>query len=160
MELSGGNEMKGVVVSVNVSQKKGVRKTRVEKAKAIKNFGLEGDAHAGKWHRQISLLANESIKKMEDFGLKLNPGDFAENITTEGLDLLSLPIGKRLKIGKALLEVTQKGKECHIGCEIRNIVGDCIMPREGIFARVLEEGEIKIGDEIEVLNESSGINNK
>lgn len=148
--------MRGIVVSVNISQRKGVRKTSVEKAKAITNFGLEGDAHAGKWHRQISLLAKESIRKMEEFGLKLKPGDFAENITTEGLDLLSLPIGTRLKIGKALLEVTQKGKECHIGCEIRKIVGDCIMPKEGIFARVLEEGEIKIGDEIEVLNESRG----
>lgn len=152
--------MKGIVVSVNISQKKGVRKTNVEKARAIKNFGLEGDAHAGKWHRQISLLAKESIRKMEEFGLKLKPGDFAENITTEGLDLLSFPIGTRIKIGKAILEVTQKGKECHIGCEIRKMVGDCIMPKEGIFTRVLEEGEIKIGDKIEVLNESSGSNDK
>ncbi len=152
--------MKGIVVSVNISQKKGVGKINVEKARAIKNFGLEGDAHAGKWHRQISLLAKESIKKMEEFGLKLKPGDFAENITTEGLDLLSLPRGTRLKIGKAILEVTQKGKECHIGCEIRKIVGDCIMPKEGIFTRVLEEGEIKIGDVIEVLNESSRFDDK
>jgi MOSC domain-containing protein YiiM len=115
--------------------------------------GLEGDAHAGKWHRQVSLLAQESIDKMQahlaDF--KLKPGDFAENITTQGMELLSLPVGTRLKIGDSvLLEVTQIGKACHLACEIRKIVGDCIMPREGIFTIVLEEGEVKVGDAIEV----------
>lgn len=152
--------MKGVVVAVNISKEKGVRKTNVKRARAIPDFGLEGDAHGGNWHRQISLLARESIEKMKALGPKLKPGDFAENITTKGLDLLSLEIGTMLRIGKALLQVTQKGKECHLGCEIRRIVGDCIMPREGIFARVLEEGEIKIGDEIEVLNEGSGLDNQ
>ncbi|MCR4429013.1 MAG: MOSC domain-containing protein [Caldiserica bacterium] len=152
--------MKGVVVAVNISKEKGVRKTNVKRARAIPEFGLEGDAHGGNWHRQVSLLARESIEKMKALGLKLKPGDFAENITTNGLDLLSLEIGTKLRIGKALLQVTQRGKECHLGCEIRRIVGDCIMPREGIFARVLEEGEIKIGDEIEVLNEGSGLDNQ
>ncbi|MCR4433212.1 MAG: MOSC domain-containing protein [Caldiserica bacterium] len=142
--------MTGKVVAVNISERTGVRKTNVGKAKALKNFGLEGDAHAGNWHRQVSLLAQESIDKMRSFGLTLSPGDFAENITTSGIDLLSLDIGSKIKVGNALLEVTQKGKSCHVGCEIRKLVGDCIMPREGIFARVLEEGEIEVGDEIEV----------
>ncbi|MGB9834548.1 MAG: MOSC domain-containing protein [bacterium] len=142
--------MTGKVVAVNISERTGVRKTNVGKAKALKNFGLEGDAHAGNWHRQVSLLAQESIDKMRSFGLTLSPGDFAENITTSGIDLLSLDIGAKIKVGNALLEVTQKGKSCHVGCEIRKLVGDCIMPREGIFARVLEEGEIEVGDEIEV----------
>ncbi|MDI6869081.1 MAG: MOSC domain-containing protein [Coprothermobacterota bacterium] len=142
--------MTGKVVAVNISERTGVRKTNIGKAKALKNFGLEGDAHAGNWHRQVSLLAQESIDKMRSFGLTLSPGDFAENITTFGIDLLSLDIGAKIKVGNALLEVTQKGKSCHVGCEIRKLVGDCIMPREGIFARVLEEGEIEVGDEIEV----------
>lgn len=142
--------MTGKVVAVNISERTGVRKTNIGKAKALKNFGLEGDAHAGNWHRQVSLLAQESIDKMRSFGLTLSPGDFAENITTSGIDLLSLDIGAKIKVGNALLEVTQKGKSCHVGCEIRKLVGDCIMPREGIFARVLEEGEIEVGDEIEV----------
>jgi MOSC domain-containing protein YiiM len=142
--------MTGKVVAVNISERTGVRKTNIGKAKALKNFGLEGDAHAGNWHRQVSLLAQESIDKMRSFGLALSPGVFAENITTSGIDLLSLDIGSKIKVGNALLEVTQKGKSCHVGCEIRKLVGDCIMPREGIFARVLEEGEIEVGDEIKV----------
>jgi len=142
--------MTGQVVAVNISERKGVRKLNVGRAVALKNFGLEGDAHGGNWHRQVSLLAEESIEKMRSLGLALSFGDFAENITTSGIDLLSLNVGARLKVGNALLEITQKGKECHTGCEIRKLVGDCIMPREGIFAIVIEKGEIKVGDQIEV----------
>ncbi|MCR4434052.1 MAG: MOSC domain-containing protein [Caldiserica bacterium] len=142
--------MAGKVVAVNVSEKKGTKKSNIGKAKILKNFGLEGDAHAGNWHRQVSLLAQESIEKMRSLGLVLSPGDFAENITTSGIDLLALSVGTKIKIGNVLLEITQKGKECHLGCEIRKLVGDCIMPREGIFAKVLEGGEIQVGDKIEV----------
>lgn len=142
--------MAGKVVAVNISEKKGTKKSNLGKAKVLKNFGLEGDAHAGNWHRQVSLLAQESIEKMRSLGLALSPGDFAENITTSGIDLLALSVGTKIKIGNVLLEITQKGKECHLGCEIRKLVGDCIMPKEGIFAKVLEGGEIQVGDEIEV----------
>ena len=150
MEFSKESKMAGKVVAVNVSKKKGTKKSNIGKAKILKNFGLEGDAHAGNWHRQVSLLAQESIEKMRSLGLVLSPGDFAENITTSGIDLLALSVGTKIKIGNVLLEITQKGKECHLGCEIRKLVGDCIMPREGIFAKVLEGGEIQVGDEIEV----------
>lgn len=146
----------GAVVAVNISEEKGTRKHNIRQCMVLREYGLEGDAHAGKWHRQVSLLAQESINKMQahlpDFQLK--PGDFAENITTKGLELQSLPVGTKLLIGEnVLLEVTQIGKECHLACEIRKIVGDCIMPREGIFAKVLKEGEIKIGDSIRVSRE-------
>lgn len=152
MNLSG----KGKVVSVNISAKKSVRKKPVGEGCLIEERGFEGDAHAADWHRQVSLLALESIEKMRKMGLDVNPGDFAENITTAGLNLLSLPIGTRLKVGgKVLLEVSQIGKVCHTKCAIYYQAGDCIMPREGIFARVLKGGEVKIGDEIEVLNEAN-----
>jgi MOSC domain-containing protein YiiM len=150
VEFSKESKMAGKVVAVNVSEKKGTKKSNIGKAKILKNFGLEGDAHAGNWHRQVSLLAQESIEKMRSLGLVLSPGDFAENITTSGIDLLALSVGTKIKIGNVLLEITQKGKECHLGCEIRKLVGDCIMPREGIFAKVLEGGEIQVGDKIEV----------
>ena len=117
----------------------------------LQEKGLEGDAHAGFAHRQVSLLAVESIAKMKARGLEVAPGDFAENITTSGIDLVSLPIGTRLRLGKALLEVSQIGKVCHSGCSIFEQVGDCIMPREGIFARVLSGGRVSAGDSIEVL---------
>lgn len=142
------------VVAVNVSTEKGTRKKTVPSCRVIIEHGIEGDAHAGKWHRQVSLLAVESIDKMQAklTDITLKPGDFAENITTKGIEVMKLPIGTRLKIGKnAELEVTQIGKECHLSCEIRRLVGDCVMPREGIFAVVLTEGEIKAGDKIEVL---------
>jgi len=146
----------GKVVSVNISDKKGVRKKNVVQSCLLPEFGLQDDAHAGQWHRQVSLLAMESIAKMVRLGLKVGPGDFAENITTEGLDLLSLPIGTRFRIGKSsLLEVTQIGKVCHTRCAIYYQAGDCVMPKEGIFARVLEGGEIKVGDEIHVLSGDS-----
>lgn len=137
------------VVSVNISETKGVVKCPVPIAHFEVESGMEGDAHAGPWHRQVSLLALESIEKMRAKGVEgLTPGKFAENLTTQGVDLHHLPIGTRFFINEALFEVTQIGKECHLGCEIRNLVGDCIMPREGIFARVLIGGDIMPGDEI------------
>ncbi len=140
------------VVAVNISEKKGVIKKPIEKGFFKVNHGLEGDAHAGKWHRQVSLLGQESINKMIDKGIKdLTPGKFAENITTEGIILYELPIGTKLRIGETEMEVTQIGKECHQGCEIRKLTGDCVMPREGIFTRVLKEGIIKAGDEVQII---------
>jgi MOSC domain-containing protein YiiM len=116
-------------------------------------LGMQGDAHAGDWHRQLSLLAQESIDKMQGHGLVLQPGDFAENITTQGLDLLTLPIGTRVQVGNDVtMEITQIGKECHLGCEIRKLVGDCVMPREGIFARIITPGTIQAGDIITVIH--------
>jgi len=147
---------RGKVVSVNISAKKGTRKTNVEQSCLLPAHGLKDDAHAGRWHRQVSLLAAESIAKMVRMGLKVGPGDFAENITTEGLDLLKLPIGTRFQIGKSsLLEVTQIGKVCHTRCAIYYQAGDCVMPKEGIFAQVLQGGDIKVGDEIHVLSGDS-----
>jgi MOSC domain-containing protein YiiM len=135
------------VVSVNSSGTKGTAKAPVGEGRFVENHGLEGDAHAGPWHRQVSLLGLESYAKMEAKGAAgLLPGIFAENLTTEGIDLASLPVGTRLEVGGALLEVTQIGKECHGGCEIRHLVGDCVMPREGIFARVIRGGIVKPGD--------------
>ena len=142
-----------VVVSVNISEQKGTRKHPLQGPGTITMLGMQGDAHAGDWHRQLSLLAQESIDKMQGHGLVLHPGDFAENITTQGLDLLTLPVGTRLQIGGAVtMEVTQIGKECHLGCEIRKLVGDCVMPREGIFTRVITSGTIQAGDIITVIN--------
>ena len=142
----------GKVVDVNISDKKGVVKRPIGKGVFIEDFGLEGDAHSGKWHRQVSLLGVESYKKMEEMGVKeLKHGDFAENITTEGIILYELPVGTRLKIGETIQEVTQIGKECHIGCAISQQVGKCIMPKEGIFTRVIKGGVVKRGDIIEVL---------
>ncbi len=142
----------GKIVAVNISNKKGEKKSPIEIGEVIENFGLKGDAHGGNWHRQISLLAQESIDKMRASGLyELTYGDFAENITTEGIVLHKLPIGTRLKIGDVLLEVTQIGKECHNGCAIKEKVGKCIMPLEGIFAKVITGGKIMAGEIIEVL---------
>lgn len=143
----------GEVIDVNISKEKGVIKTPVEVGNLIENFGLEGDAHGGDWHRQISLLAVESIEKMKAMGLPdLKDGDFAENITTKGLVLHEIPVGTKFKIGDSLLEVTQIGKKCHKGCAIKQKVGNCIMPTEGIFAKVLKGGPIKKGDKIELLD--------
>lgn len=146
--------MKGKVIAVNISDKKGIVKTPIAEGNFIEDFGLEGDAHAGKWHRQVSLLGKESIDKMEKLLKKLEDenkpclGVFAENITTEGIILYELPIGTKMKIGETLHEVTQIGKECHEGCAIKQQVGKCIMPLEGIFTKVLKGGKIKTGDEI------------
>lgn len=144
---------KGIVKAVNVSDKKGVVKTPVDSAEMIADFGIKGDAHGGPGNRQVSLLAQESVDKMiKATGLtSLCEGIFAENLTTEGLELFTLPVGTRLKIGETLHEVSQIGKECHTGCEIMKKVGQCIMPREGIFTRVMSGGIVRPGDIIEVL---------
>jgi MOSC domain-containing protein YiiM len=140
------------VIAVNISEKKGVIKHPIEKGYFKVDHGLEGDAHAGNWHRQVSLLGEESIEKMRASGVEgLCSGKFAENLTTEGIILYELPVGTKLKIGEVTMEVTQIGKECHLGCEIRNLVGDCVMPREGIFTKILTEGWIKPEDEIQII---------
>jgi MOSC domain-containing protein YiiM len=144
-------EGQGTVLAVCTSEKKGTRKRNVEQAELRPDWGIVGDAHAADWHRQVSLLAWESIEKMQALGLKVGAGSFAENITTRGLDLVGLPLGTRLRLGKALVEVTQIGKECHDRCAIYYQAGDCVMPREGIFVRVHEGGQVKVGDAIEVL---------
>ncbi len=140
----------GIVLAVNISEKTGEPKKNIGFCE-ITQIGLEGDAHAGDWHRQVSLLANESIDKMKDLGVNLDPGIFAENITTKGILLGQLPVGTQLKINDVILEITQIGKECHQGCAIQKLVGKCIMPIEGVFAKVIKTGTIKTGDEITIL---------
>jgi MOSC domain-containing protein YiiM len=146
--------MSAKVISINISDKKGIRKKPVEEAVLRTDYGIEGDAHSSSsWHRQVSLLALESIKKMQDMGLDVHPGDFAENITTEGIDLLSLPIGTRIRLGEAIIgEVSQIGKECHTRCAIYYQAGDCVMPKEGIFIKVISGGTIRVNDPISVSN--------
>ncbi|TEB13430.1 MOSC domain-containing protein [Pelotomaculum propionicicum] len=142
----------GIIKAVCTSPEKGMRKKDKGEGILVKEHGLQDDAHSGPWHRQVSLLALESIEKMRAMGLDVGPGDFAENLTTEGINLVELPIGTRLKIGsEAVGEVTQIGKECHNRCAIFYQAGDCVMPREGIFIRVLEGGQVKTGDTIEVI---------
>jgi MOSC domain-containing protein YiiM len=139
------------VVAINISEKKGVPKTSVSEGEFIADFGLKGDAHAGKWHRQVSFLGQESIDKVNDLGIKgLCAGKFAENITTEGIVLYSLPLGTRIDINGVIFEVTQIGKECHQGCAVFQQVGKCIMPKEGIFARVIKGGIVRPGDAITI----------
>jgi MOSC domain-containing protein YiiM len=140
-----------VVTAVCISDKKGIQKKPVQEIAVKINHGIEGDAHAGDWHRQVSLLGEESVDKLRAHFPNLPAGAFAENILTKGITLYELPVGTRLRVGGALLEVTQIGKECHHGCEIRRVTGDCVMPREGIFAIVLEEGAIRAGDTVEVV---------
>ena len=142
------------IVTVAVSKKKGTRKKIVDKAVLVQDHGIEGDAHAGPWHRQVSFLAAESIEKVRDQGLDVTFGDFAENIASSGVDWLSIPVGTRFRLGDtALLEVTQIGKECHNKCAIYYLAGDCIMPKEGIFTRVLKGGKIQPGDTIHMESE-------
>lgn len=136
------------IVGICVSSAKGERKKPVAAALLRENHGIEGDAHAGDWHRQVSLLAVESIRKMQALGLEVGIGDFAENLATEGIELCTLPVGTRLEIGETLLEVTQIGKECHTRCAIFYQAGDCVMPKEGIFARVLKGGRLVPGDSV------------
>jgi len=137
------------VISVNVSESRGTPKNDVGRRKVVAGFGLEGDAHGGDWHRQVSLLAEESIDRMRAKGLEVGPGAFGENMTTRGIALASLPVGKRLRVGETVvLEVTQIGKECSEPCAIYYKVGECVMPGEGVFARVLEGGKVSRGDEI------------
>ena len=139
------------VVAVCTSEKKGTVKRPVPEIRLRRNHGVVGDAHAGDWHRQVSLLANESVDKMKEKFPDIPVGAFAENILTEGISLYTLPVGTRLRAGETLLEVTQIGKECHADCAIRQQVGDCVMPREGIFAIVLEGGTVRPGDPITVV---------
>ncbi|MGB9081973.1 MAG: MOSC domain-containing protein [Desulfuromonadaceae bacterium] len=146
--------MSGKIVAVSISREKGERKTPVAFVELKENHGIVGDGHAGDWHRQVSLLAMESIHKMQKLGLAVGAGDFAENITTEGIDLVSLPIGTRLALGTALLEVTQIGKECHTRCAIFYQAGDCVMPKEGIFARVVQGGVVRGGENVAMLGDA------
>lgn len=139
------------VVAVCISEKKGEQKHEVEEIVLKKEHGIVGDAHAGNWHRQVSLLGTESVDKVRAALPEIAHGAFAENILTEGITLYTLPVGTRLRVGPVLFEVTQIGKECHQGCAIRQLTGDCVMPREGIFAIVLEEGTIRAGDRVEVV---------
>jgi len=147
--------MTGKVIAVCISENKGERKKPVASVQLLPNHGIVGDAHAGEWHRQVSLLAMESIEKMQRLGLDVTAGDFAENITTSGLDLPSLPIGTLLRLGESLVEVTQIGKECHTRCAIYDQAGDCVMPKEGIFVKVLREGVVKAGDSVMVTSTDS-----
>lgn len=141
----------GRIVAISISEKKGVQKSKVPQAELVADWGIEGDAHAANWHRQISLLAQESIDKMKEKGFEVGPGAFAENITTAGIEVCTLPIGTRLAIGECEVEITQIGKECHSRCNIYHLAGDCVMPREGVFARVLSGGTIAVGNAIEII---------
>jgi MOSC domain-containing protein YiiM len=140
------------VVAVCTSTTKGVRKENINKGTLKEEYGLVGDAHADSgWHRQVSLLSTESIEKMRKMGYDVGPGDFAENLTCEGIELFTLPIGTRLTVGdKVVLEISQIGKECHAGCAIFKKTGKCIMPKEGVFARVIKGGDVSTGDPIEI----------
>ncbi len=146
----------GKIVAICLSTKKGVQKKGVKQCELVEGHGLEGDAHAGPWHRQISLLSKEGRKAMEDKGAKLDAGDFGENLLTEGVDFSNINVGNELRLGSdVLVRVTQIGKVCHDKCNIYYQVGDCIMPREGIFAEVVKGGEIKIDDYIGFVNDKS-----
>ncbi len=144
----------GKVIAVNISEKKGTQKKNIHSARFIEDFGIEKDAHAGKWHRQVSLLSYEKIQEFKEKGAPIEDGAFGENLIVEGFDFRTLPVGTRLSCNGVLLEVTQIGKECHSGCEIYRIMGDCIMPREGIFAKVLHGGNISEGDEMTIQEEA------
>jgi MOSC domain-containing protein YiiM len=140
------------IVSIAISKKKGTRKTPVEAVEVVKDHGILGDAHAGPWERQISFLASEQIHEARSRGLNVDFGDFAENVATEGVDWKLLPLGTRVKLGQeVVVEITKIGKECHKKCAIYYQAGDCIMPREGVFARVIEGGTLRSGDEIEII---------
>lgn len=142
------------VVSVNISERKGTVKREVPEIQLRRRHGIVGDAHAGDWHRQISLLAEESVDKMRALLPDLQPGAFAENINTRGLELKSLPVGTRLRLGEAAVEITQIGKECHSDCEIKRLTGKCVMPTEGVFAVVVREGTVRKSDEVEIIKDS------
>ena len=143
---------------MNVSKRKGTRKAPVESGLVtlVRDFGVEEDAHAGNWHRQVSFLAEESIAVAREMGLDVAEGDFAENITTEGIDLKGMPVGTRVRVGEAEVEISQIGKVCHKRCAIYYLAGDCIFPREGIFGWVVEPGKVRVGDRIEVVSVGTG----
>ncbi|MFQ6082699.1 MAG: MOSC domain-containing protein [Candidatus Aminicenantia bacterium] len=143
--------MKGIVFSICISSQKGTKKKEVPSTEVLTNWGIKGDAHAGKWHRQVSLLSVESINKMKEKGLETHPGDFAENITTQGINFSRVSMGDKIFIDdNVILEITQIGKECHTSCEIQKITGQCIMPKEGIFTKVIKGGIIKRGSQVEI----------
>lgn len=141
----------GTVRAVCISEKRGTLKKNIGTCRIVENYGLEHDAHAGDWHRQVSLLSYEKIKEFKEKGAPVEDGSFGENLVVEGFDFKKLPIGTKLKCNEVLLELTQIGKECHSGCEIYKIMGDCIMPREGVFAKVLHGGTISVGDAMTVV---------
>ena len=143
--------MEGIIKAVCISEKRGTVKKNINEVNVIKDFGLERDAHAGKWHRQVSFLSADIVDEFNEKGASVIEGDFGENILAYGIDFKKLPVGTKLICNDAKFEITQIGKECHSHCEIYKRVGDCIMPREGIFAKVLEGGTIKVGDKIEVI---------
>jgi MOSC domain-containing protein YiiM len=144
------------IVSIAISKKKGTRKTPVEAAEVMKGHGILGDAHAGPWERQVSFLANEQIQEARERGLQVDFGDFAENVATEGVDWKKLPLGTCVKLGnQVIVEITKIGKECHKKCAIYYQAGDCIMPREGVFGKVIEGGTLRCGDEIEIIATSA-----
>lgn len=143
----------GVVKGICISEKKGTQKHEVPQALLIEEWGLENDAHAGKWHRQVSLLSYEKIEEFRARGAQVEFGAFGENLIVDGYDFKNLPVGTRFQCGDVLLEMTQIGKKCHSHCEIYKVMGDCIMPREGVFARVLKGGTIHVGDELVKLEE-------
>lgn len=144
----------GKVLAVCISEKRGTQKKNVGRVRLIENYGLEGDAHAGNWHRQVSLLSYDRIREFNERGAGVGPGAFGENLVVEGFDFKLLPVGTKLKCGDVVLELTQIGKECHSHCEIYKKMGECIMPREGVFARVLCSGTIEEGDEMELVSDS------
>lgn len=157
MNQTSYKKQKAHIHAVSVSDRKGVVKHNVPQARLLVEHGLEGDAHAEGGIRQVSLLSLASIDKMVAMGAKVKPGDFAENLTVDGLEVMTLPVGSRLRVGQeVLLEITQIGKTCHKGCAIREQVGDCVMPREGVFARVLTAGVVQVGDTVEVLDVQGG----
>lgn len=143
----------GTIKGICISEKRGTKKLPQKEARLIENFGIENDAHAGNWHRQVSLLGLSEIEEFRARGAQVNFGDFGENIIVEGYRMKELPVGTKLKSGDVLLEMTQIGKECHSHCEIYKTMGDCIMPREGVFAVVLKGGVIHVGDEINIAEE-------
>lgn len=143
----------GKVMAVCISERKGTPKTNIHEAKVIEDFGMEKDAHAGKWHRQVSLLSYEKIEEFRARGAEVEDGAFGENLIVSGIDFKALPIGTKLVCNDVVLELTQIGKQCHSGCAIYKVMGDCIMPREGVFTRVLHGGIIREGDELVILNE-------
>lgn len=147
--------MKATIKAISISDRKGMRKKNIDEVNLIPRFGLENDAHGGKWHRQVSLLAEESIQTMRDKGLDVVAGNFAENITTEGLDLCALSVGTHIRMGSTELIISQLGKVCHNPCAIYHQAGDCVMPREGIFGVVVKGGAIRVGDDIEILGARS-----
>lgn len=141
----------GKVLAVCTSPAKGTPKQNVQEGNFIQDFGIEGDAHAGKWHRQVSLLSYDKIEEFRKRGAEVEDGAFGENLVVEGIDFRVLPVGTRLACSDVVLEITQIGKECHHGCQIFQKMGDCIMPREGVFAKVIREGKIRVGDEMTIL---------